>query len=113
MARAYSLDLRERVVGAVLRGLSCRAVAALFNVSAASVVKWAQRARETGSPAARVMGGKRPYLLAGQRGFLLARLAEKARSDAAYAPKRTWRARRDRVLRYPLALSAPPGRFQF
>jgi transposase len=78
MARAYSLDLRERVVAAVLRGLSCRAVAALFDVSVASVVKWAQRAHETGSPAARPMGGKRPYLLAGQRNWLLARLDEKA-----------------------------------
>jgi transposase len=77
MARAYSLDLRERVVAAVLRGLSSRAVAALFDVSAASVVKWARRARETGSPAARPMGGKRPYLLAGQRSWLLARLDEK------------------------------------
>jgi transposase len=53
-------------------------VAALFDVSVASVVKWAQRARETGSPAARPMGGKRPYLLAGQRNWLLARLDEKA-----------------------------------
>ena len=77
MARAYSLDLRERVVAAVLHGLSCRAVAVRFDVSVASVVKWAQRARETGSPAARPMGGKRPYLLAGQRSWLLARLDEK------------------------------------
>ncbi len=77
MARAYSLDLRERVVGAVLRGETCRAVAAAFDVSVASVVKWSQRARATGSPAAKAMGGKRPYLLGGQRGFLLARLSEK------------------------------------
>ena len=77
MARAYSLDLRERVVGAVLRGETCRAVAAAFDVSVASVVKWSQRARATGSPAAKAMGGKRPYLLEGQRGFLLARLSEK------------------------------------
>ena len=110
MARAYSLDLRERVVAAVLRGLSSRAVAALFDVSAASVVKWARRARETGSPAARPMGGKRPYLLAGQRSWLLARLDEDARSDVTNALKRTRRTRRDRVLRYSLALSAP-GRF--
>ncbi len=77
MARAYSLDLRERVVGSVLRGETCRAVAAAFDVSVASVVKWSQRARATGSPAAKAMGGKRPYLLDGQRGFLLARLSEK------------------------------------
>jgi transposase len=77
MARAYSLDLRERVVAAVLRGAPCRAAAALFNVSVASVVKWSQRARATGSAAAKPMGGKRPYLLEGERGFLLARLCEK------------------------------------
>jgi transposase len=49
-------------------------VAVRFDVSVASVVKWAQRARATGSPAARPMGGERPYLLAGQRSWLLARL---------------------------------------
>jgi transposase len=77
MARPYSLDLRERVVAAVSRGASCRTVAALFEVSVASVVKWSQRARATGSAAAKPMGGKRPYLLEGERDFLLARLAEK------------------------------------
>jgi transposase len=77
MARAYSLDLRERVVGAVAGGKSCRAVAALFDVSVASVVKWSQRARATGSAAAKPMGGKRPYALTGERDWLMARLAEK------------------------------------
>ena len=77
MARAYSLDLRERVVASVARGKSCRAVAALFDVSVASVVKWSQRARVAGSPAAKPMGGKRPYALAGERDWLLARLSEK------------------------------------
>src|SRR4029077_4361775 len=77
MARAYSLDLRERVVASVARGKSCRTVAALFDVSVASVVKWSQRARVAGSAAAKPMGGKRPYLLEGERDWLLARLAEK------------------------------------
>ena len=40
MARAYSLDLRERVVGAVAAGQTCRSVAKTFMVSVASVVKW-------------------------------------------------------------------------
>jgi transposase len=39
MARAYSLDLRERVVAAIAKGQQCRAVAAIFDVSVASVVK--------------------------------------------------------------------------
>ena len=47
MARAYSLDLRERVVGLVASGETCRAVAELYDVSVASVVKWSQRARAT------------------------------------------------------------------
>jgi transposase len=76
MARAYSLDLRERVVAAVAAGESCRKVAALFKVSVASAVKWSQRARATGSPAARPMGGNRPYALADQRDWLLKRLAD-------------------------------------
>lgn len=74
MVRPYSLDLRERVVAAVESGQTCRAVAELFDVSVASVVKWSQRARATGSPAAKPMGGKRPVLLAGQRAFILDRI---------------------------------------
>jgi transposase len=75
MARPYSLDLRERVVEAVADGQTCRAVAARFGVSVASVVKWSQRFRATGSAAAKRMGGNRPYALAGERDFVLARLA--------------------------------------
>jgi transposase len=59
MARAYSLDLLERVVAMVGDGKATRTVAEAFNVSVASVVKWAQRARSTGSVAAKAMGGKR------------------------------------------------------
>ena len=65
-----------RSVARVAAGESCRAVAALFDVSVASVVKWSQRKRQTGSAAARPMGGNRPYILSGQRDWLLARLAE-------------------------------------
>jgi hypothetical protein len=36
MARAYSLDLRERVVAAVATGESCRSVAAKFKVKRVS-----------------------------------------------------------------------------
>jgi transposase len=76
MARPYSSDLRERVVESVAAGKSCQAVAAVFDVSVSSVVKWRQRERETGSAAAKPMGGKRPFLLAGQREWLLSRIAE-------------------------------------
>ena len=76
MARAYSLDLRERVVAVVAAGSSCRAAAAMFKVSVSSVVKWSQRFRSEGSAAARRVGGRRPYALADERDWLLGRLAE-------------------------------------
>ena len=77
MARAYSLDLRERVVASVAAGQSCRAVAASFAVSVASVVKWLLRARATGSAAAKPMGGHRRFCWKSSgRGSWLARIAE-------------------------------------
>ena len=59
MARAYSLDLRERVVAAVAAGESCRKVAATYKVSVASVVRWSQRFRASGNAAGKRMGGNR------------------------------------------------------
>lgn len=78
MARPLSLDLRERAVSAVLEGESCRSVAARFLISPSSVIRWAERQREAGSVAARPMGGVRRAALAGQRDWLLARIAEKS-----------------------------------
>jgi len=69
--------LRNRVVSSVASGRTCRATAALFGVSVASVVKWSQRWRASGSAAAKPMGGRRPLRLTGERGWLLARVAEK------------------------------------
>src|SRR4029077_7160115 len=77
MARPYSQDLRDRVVSSVASGRTCRATAALFGVSVASVVKWSQRYRATGTAAAKPMGGHRRRLLRGERDWLLARIAEK------------------------------------
>jgi transposase len=74
MARPYSLDLRERVVAAVAAGESCRRVARTFKVSVASVVKWSQLFRATGSAAAKPMGRRQDRSLAPQRAWLLARL---------------------------------------
>jgi transposase len=59
MSRALSVDLRERVVGAIVAGASCRAAAARFGVSAASAVRWAALARQTGSVAPGPLGGDR------------------------------------------------------
>lgn len=77
MARPYSQDLRERVVAAVKRGGSRNAVAKAFGLSVSCVVKWLQRVEASGSVAAKPMGGKRPYALAGERVFVLRRMEEK------------------------------------
>jgi transposase len=53
-------------------------VAAAFNVSVSSVVKWSQRFRATGSAAARPVGGNRPYVLSSERDWLLICLAEQS-----------------------------------
>jgi transposase len=77
MPRPYSQDLRDRVVTSVAGGRSCRATATIFSVSVATVVRWSQRFRTTGSAAALAMGGRRLHRLASRREWLLARIAEK------------------------------------
>lgn len=57
--------------------LSCHEAAELNNVVLSTVVKWTQCLRATGSPAAKPMGGKRPYLLEEQRDWLLSHISEK------------------------------------
>ena len=75
MPAPYSNDLRSRVAASVLGGRTCRETAALFNVSVSSVVKWSQRLRASGSADAKPMGGVRRAVLAGERDWLLARIA--------------------------------------
>jgi transposase len=76
MARPYSIDLRDRVAAYVVSGGTCREAAARFGVGVATAVRWGRRLRETGSAAARPMGGVRRAALAGQRDWLLARIVE-------------------------------------
>jgi len=76
MVKPYSDDLRARVAASVAGGRTCRSTAELFGVSVASVVRWSQRLRQTGSAAAKPMGGTRRAVLASQRAWLLARIGE-------------------------------------
>lgn len=76
MTRPYSNDLRERVVGAVAGGDSCRAVAARFGVSVSTVVKWSQRYRRTGSVAPGKVGGHRRRVLVSHYDFIVERLRQ-------------------------------------
>ena len=76
MTRALSNDLRQRVVGAVLAGESCRSVAARFDVAVSSVVKWSQRHRRTGSVAPGKIGGHRKPVLEPHRAFIVERIEQ-------------------------------------
>lgn len=75
MVRAYSMDLRERVVAAVMEeGMSARGAAARFGISESSAIKWVKRYRQTGSAAPGQIGGHKPRLLRGElRDWLLKR----------------------------------------
>lgn len=75
MVKPYSMDLRDRVVGAVMEeGMSCHAAATRFGVSASSAIKWVRRLRETGSAAPGRIGGYKPNILSGpNRDWLLER----------------------------------------
>ena len=76
MTRPYSLDLRERVVAAVLQGESVRSVAARFGVAVSTVVKWHQRYRARGSVAPGKVGGHRRRVLEPHRAFIVERLKQ-------------------------------------
>ena len=59
MARALSVDLRRRVIGAIAEGASCRQAATRFGVSASSAIRWHALARSAGDPTPRRQGGDR------------------------------------------------------
>ncbi len=70
MARPYSLDLRERVVGAIEGGLSRREAAEVFGVSPSTAVKWMRRHHDGGGVAARPMGGDHRSRLGSEKSFI-------------------------------------------
>ena len=61
MARSLSVDLRRRVVGAIEGGLSCRAAAERFGVSASSAIRWRAMERREGDLAAQAPGRRPPF----------------------------------------------------
>jgi putative transposase len=70
----YSEDRRSRVVAAVEMGASYREVAARYGVSASAALKWTHRFRQTGSVAAKPMGGDRRSRLKSQREWIAGRI---------------------------------------
>ena len=82
MGIALSPEFRKRLVRAVERGESCRAVAARFEVAESTVIKLMQRFRETGSVAPKRIGGYRKPVLLGQEARIASLLS--ARADMTY-----------------------------
>lgn len=76
MTKAYSLDLRRRVVRFVDGGHSRHEAAAHFEVSVAFVVKLVAAWRTTGSYAAKPEGGWRYSKLDPHRAYLLPRVSK-------------------------------------
>jgi transposase len=67
MGKPYSLDLRKRLVAAVVTGgLSCNQAADQFGVAVSTAIGWVRRQRETGSLAPGKMGGHRPKAISGE-----------------------------------------------
>ena len=76
MTKAYSIDLRERVVAAVMKGEPTRSVGERFGVAPSSVSKWWQLYQKTGDLVPGKMGGHRPWLLEPYRGFIAERMQQ-------------------------------------
>lgn len=77
MPRAYSQDLRDRVLAAAHGGLTHGAVAARFAVGESTVRSWLRRERRTGSRTARPARGGRSKLGAAGEVALRALIAER------------------------------------
>jgi len=105
MGKPLSTDLRSRLVTAVAGGLSRRAAAERFGVSAASAVRWVQAMETTGTVAAKPQGGDmRSHrveafgavileTIEAQKDISLVELAELLRTDhgVSFAASTVWR----------------------
>jgi transposase len=86
--KAYSEDLRERVVRAVAIGTPRDEVAARFVVSIPTITRWLRLKRETGSLAPKPVPGPVPVKTAAVMAALPERLAEHA--DATLDAHCSW-----------------------
>jgi transposase len=88
MGRAYSQDLRERVMAAVESGTGAYAAAAVFQVSVSYIYKALGRRRRTGEIGARPWaGGPKPKLVAHDEALRARVMSE---PDATLAELQAW-----------------------
>jgi transposase len=87
--RAYSQDLRDRVLAAVADGLSARDVAEQFQVSPSYVIKAWQRLNRTGERSARPQRSHTPRKLSEEQHAAIGARVQ-AVPDATVAELRAW-----------------------
>ena len=79
----YSVDLRERLLGAIDAGLSHAEASRLFGVGTSTITWWVQQRRDTGTVAPKARSGRRPALGADHAAALRTQVAQHA--DATLA----------------------------
>lgn len=96
--KAYSLDLRTRIVEAVDRHVGSQgAVAALFGVSRTLVKKLLRQRREAGSVAPKPHGGGQPSKLEAKKEEAVRAYIREVKNDASLAEVQAYIARRWKV----------------
>lgn len=78
MAKVYSHDLRERLIGAVEAGQSASAAGRVFSVSRSTAIKWAAQWRATGEVPRAIPRQRYRWRLDAREAWLLALLSEEA-----------------------------------
>lgn len=79
MPKPHSMDLRQRAMARLGEGETVYEVAEALSIAVSSVIKWAARVRQYGSPAPAKMGGYRQRVISGiYREMVLAAVAKKA-----------------------------------
>ena len=78
MSRAYSEDLRDRVLDAVASGNSARGAAARFGIGVATAVRWVRRWRESGERRAQRQGYPKRSVLDPHEAFLFSLVDEQS-----------------------------------
>ena len=76
MGKPYSMDLRERVVGAIEGGMSTRQAAARFSVGIATAGAWARLKRATGEVRPAKQGKPKGSVLDAHADFILGLIKE-------------------------------------
>ena len=71
MARAYSQDLRDRVIDAAFSGTSARRAADRYGIGLATAIRWVRQARETGDRTPGRQGQPRRSKLDPHRDYIL------------------------------------------